>query len=72
MSMRPDPNALLRGGPAHFPTGERIRYVEDLQQKVKVHQGNRYEHFAPSDEHCSHVGVRLRVFVWTGCTYVAE
>jgi hypothetical protein len=72
MTMRLDPNALLRGGPQHFPVEQRIRHVTDLGDKVKIREGNRYEHFVPSEERCAHFGPQLLVFNWVGYTYVAE
>lgn len=66
-------NALLRGGPAAQLTDhDRIRHVGDADHSVKILRGNRYEHFEPTSEFTRHQGRRLRVFVWTHHTFVAE
>lgn len=66
-------NAVLRGGPAaHFTDDERIRYVPDTGNSLKLQRGNRYEHFEPTTEIMQHEGRDLVVFTWTRVTYVAE
>ncbi|MBM4791807.1 hypothetical protein HXP44_07000 [Streptomyces sioyaensis] len=66
-------NALLRGGPTTYVAEEeRVRYVPDMTSPLKLLCGNRYEHFEPTAERVRQDGHTLRVFVWTGCTYVAE
>lgn len=67
-----EPNAILRGGPSSLPPSERVRHVEDTGDKIKLPRGNRYEHFEPTAEIETSLGRPLRVYVWTGCTHVAE
>jgi Family of unknown function (DUF5988) len=69
------PNVVLSGGdPALvLREDERFRYVPDPDVvKIKLPRGGRYEHFEASEQTTVHEGRELRVFVWTGCTYVAE
>ncbi|MFJ3950453.1 DUF5988 family protein [Streptomyces sp. Je 1-4] len=71
--LMPEMNALLRGGPTTYVANEeRVRYVPDMASPLKLLCGNRYEHFEPTPERVRQDGHTLRVFVWTGCTYVAE
>ena len=66
-------NAILLGGlSTALPDHERVRYVADGDTKVKVAMGNRYEHFESTRETFRHGHQDLRVFAWTGRTYVAE
>jgi uncharacterized membrane-anchored protein len=65
-------NVLLRGGPNLVADKERVRYVKDVTSKLKLACGNRYEHFEPTTEMVRQNGQTLQVFVWTGCTYMAE
>lgn len=66
-------NALLRGGPsAEFTEEQRVRHVPEGTSTLKLARGNRYEHFQPTGETVHHRGRDLRVFVWSGCTYLAE
>ena len=67
------PNVILTGGPEPFfeSTG-RIRFTERLDSAVKLLNGNRYEHFAPTPETVFVDGRRLHIFSWTGSTKVAE
>jgi hypothetical protein len=68
-----EPNVLLTGGPAScFTNGGRTWSAERLDADVKVLNGNRYEHFSPTPESVSVDGRRLRIFVWSGYTKVAE
>jgi hypothetical protein len=67
-----EPNVILHGGPASLPLADRIQYVENTDEKVKLPMGNRYEHFEPTCEMERHFERDLRILVWTGCTYVAE
>jgi hypothetical protein len=67
-----DANALLRGGPPSLTLRDRIRYVENIDEKIKLPNGNRYEHFEPTGETDLLLGRNLYVFAWAGCTYVAE
>ncbi|GAA3889090.1 DUF5988 family protein [Streptomyces sedi] len=69
MSQRP--NVILRGGPS-VPDTERVLYVPDPTQRLKIFRGHRYEHFEPTPETALHAGRKLLVFTWSGCTYVAE
>ncbi len=68
------PNAMLVGRPGGMtiPERERIRWVHNLQEPVKVFCGNRYEHFHPTLDTVKHPLGLLRVFAWTRTTYVAE
>ena len=66
------PNVILRGGPPSLTDDARLRGVSDTTLILKVPNGNRYEHFAPSSETVSVHGRTLRVYVWVRCTYVAE
>jgi Family of unknown function (DUF5988) len=66
------PNALLKGGPAQLDHAERIRHVEDIDQRVKLQVGNGYEHFAPNGETVESEHGLLRVFQWEHRTRIAE
>ncbi|MET9388390.1 DUF5988 family protein [Streptomyces sp. NPDC002928] len=67
------PNAILLGGkPPLLDQKDRIRYVEDVDMKVKVLNGNRYEHFEPTAETVEKEGRKLLVYTWSACTYLAE
>ncbi|WP_405775336.1 DUF5988 family protein [Streptomyces sp. NBC_01538] len=66
-------NVILSGGSGEtVPDTERIQFVADLESKLKVFMGNRYEHFMPTSRFVRHEGRELRVFDWAGRTYVAE
>ncbi|MFE5586824.1 DUF5988 family protein [Kitasatospora sp. NPDC056531] len=65
-------NALLRGGPKGLSPRTEYRRVEDLTEKVKVFQGNYYDHYEPTAESELHGDHPCRVYVWIGRTYVAE
>src|SRR3954452_9504416 len=66
-------NAMLRGGPSSYlPDDERVRYVPDPNTTLKLMRGNHYEHFEPTAEKVGHGDRELQVFVWSGCTYIAE
>ncbi|GGX36278.1 DUF5988 family protein [Streptomyces lomondensis] len=68
-----EPNVILRGGASPYLTDDqRIRYVEDTDDNLKLLRGNRYEHFEPTAESETHDGMQLRVFVWLGVTKLAE
>ncbi|QMU71576.1 DUF5988 family protein [Streptacidiphilus sp. P02-A3a] len=67
-----DPNVVLRGGPSSLSDDLRIRYLPNTEVKFKILRGNRYEHFEPTEQTTVHDDRELQVFVWTGCTYVAE
>ncbi|WP_331749097.1 MULTISPECIES: DUF5988 family protein [unclassified Streptomyces] len=68
-----EPNVILRGGASPYLTdNQRIRYVENTDDKLKLLQGNRYEHFEPTTENEIHDGMQLRVFIWVGGTKLAE
>lgn len=67
-----DVNVVLRGGPPSLSLRERMRFVRSTDDKLKLFQGNRYDHFEPTGELERHLGRDLHVFVWTGSTYVAE
>lgn len=68
------PNVVLRGGPdLGLSDEERLRYVPEPGDKVKVARGHRYEHFERStDIWADSDGNELCVYVWTGYTRVAE
>jgi hypothetical protein len=65
-------NVILHGGPQSLSIRERVRHVENTSEKVKLLLGNHYEHFEPTAETERRLGRDLLVYVWTGCTYVAE
>ena len=68
-----EPNVILTGGPASFlDRGGRLRFADRLDTVVKLLNGNRYEHFAPTAETVFVDGRRLRIFAWTAFTKVAE
>ena len=68
-----EPNAILTGGPTSFFENERrIWSTPQLDTKIKLLNGNRYEHFAPTPETVFVGGRRLQIFVWSGYTKVAE
>jgi Family of unknown function (DUF5988) len=67
-----EPNVILRGAPSTLPPSKHICYVEDISDRFKLPTGNHYEHFEPTPEVEKRFGRDLRVFVWTGCTYIAE
>jgi hypothetical protein len=66
------PNAILLGGPTPLSDEERVRYAADLGEKIKISRGHRYDHFEPTTQTSPHQGRELRVFVWSGSTFVAE
>ncbi|MGO4463654.1 DUF5988 family protein [Streptomyces sp. NBC_01276] len=69
------PNVILSGGPAsNLEELERVRYVEDTNAKVKVLNGNRYEHFEPTGGTVvdPELELELLVFAYSGHTYIAE
>jgi Family of unknown function (DUF5988) len=68
------PNVVLRGGPdSGLSDDERLRYVAEPVDKVKVARGHRYEHFERStDTWADPDGNELRVYEWIGFTRVAE
>lgn len=67
------PNVILTGGPdSFFEVRDRVRFAERLDSTVKLLNGNRYEHFAPTPETVFVEGRRLQIFSWTGTTKVAE
>lgn len=70
---REEPNAILTGGPAGFASGTgRMWFAERPDRVVKLLNGNRYEHFAPTPETVLVEGRPLQVFRWAGFTKVAE
>jgi hypothetical protein len=68
------PNAILQGGPGVIlGVNERIRHVTSPEiTKIKVPFSNRYEHFEATSQTTMYDDHELRVFEWTGRTYVAE
>ena len=74
LDSREQPNILLTGGPTGFATrnGGREWFAERLDRAVKLLNGNRYEHFAPTAETVLVDGRRLLVFRWAGYTKIAE
>jgi hypothetical protein len=73
VSLATTPNAILAGGPAEkLPEAERLRHITGPESKLKLLRGNRYEHFQRTAETILHELGELRVFTWTGSTYVAE
>jgi hypothetical protein len=73
MALGTNPNVILQGGPAEsFPEHERVRFLDDSLHVLKLPRGNRYEHFRLSARTVRHNSSVLRVFEWTGSTYVAE
>lgn len=68
-----EPNALLRGGPAdELADRETICQVSDTAAAVKLLRGNRYAHYEPTTEFVTRDDHRLRVFLWSRFTYIAE
>lgn len=67
-----DANVVLRGGPSSLASHERICRIEHPAEKIKLLRGNRYEHFEPTAEIERHLGREMHIYIWTGCTYVAE
>lgn len=68
-----EPNAILTGGPSCcFEGVGRIWSAQRPDSTVKLLNGNRYEHFAPTPETVFIEGRRLQIFVWSGFTKVAE
>ncbi|MEV4046862.1 DUF5988 family protein [Streptomyces sp. NPDC049744] len=66
-------NVILRGGGPLVPDEERIRYVADPTERLKLFLGNRYEHYQPTTARQRHSdGRELLVFKWVYRTYVAE
>lgn len=63
---------LLVGGPAMLGEDDRLRYVTELGEKIKLPIGNGYEHFQANGESCIVDGSELPVFAWCGGTKVAE
>ncbi len=72
MDSASEANVILRGGPSSIGWHERVRFVGNIQDKVKVFLGNRYEHFEPTAKTEHYLGLNLLVYRWTGSTYVAE
>lgn len=72
MDSSPEVNIVLHGGPSSLSSHERIRHVENTDEKVKLLLGNHYEHFEPTEKAERRLGRDLRIYVWAGCTYVAE
>lgn len=72
ISLYPEANVVLLGGPPSLPPDKRIKHVSDISDKVKLQLGNRYEHFQPTTEVRRFGDRELRVFFWTDRTYVAE
>ncbi|MEU9715461.1 DUF5988 family protein [Streptomyces sp. NPDC047976] len=69
------PNVILSGGPSSTAEElDRIRYVEDTTAKVKVLNGNRYEHFEPTGGTVvdPELELELLVYAYSGHTYIAE
>jgi hypothetical protein len=68
-----EPNAILTGGPAGFAAnGGRTWFADRPDRVVKLLNGNRYEHFAPTSETVTVDGRALQVFRWAGYTKIAE
>lgn len=68
----PEPNVILRGGPSSWSDERRVLALVDPENTYKPLNGNRYEHFEPTEELVVRDGRKLRVFAWTRCTYIAE
>jgi hypothetical protein len=69
--MECSPNVILTGGPK-LADSERVRYVENIQEKLKLFRGHHYDHFEPTGRSTLHDGLALIVFAYTGFTCVAE
>ena len=63
---------LLTGGPATLRETDRIHFVADLRDKVKLPAGNGYEHFTANGESRTVDNLELPVFAWCGRTKIAE
>lgn len=72
MDSSPEANVVLRGGPSSLAPCERVRHASNTTDKLKLLRGNHYDHFEPTAEIERRSGHELRVYVWMGCTYVAE
>ncbi|MFI6156908.1 DUF5988 family protein [Kitasatospora sp. NPDC051170] len=66
------PNVLLTGGPSELVDAARVIRVEDLDARVTILFGNRYEHFSRSGETVETTQGELHVFTWAYRTYIAE
>jgi Family of unknown function (DUF5988) len=67
------PDAILDGGPSDVAERDRLLHLTDPSAtKVKLLIGNRYEHFELTTKVANHQARELKVFEWTGSTYVAE
>lgn len=62
---------LLRAGPK-LADSERVRYVENIEEKLKLSRGHHDDHFEPTGRRTLHDGLALIVFAYTGFTCVAE
>jgi hypothetical protein len=68
-----NPNAILTGGPlADLPEAERLYFVADEAESVKLSRGDRYEHYHRSGRTVRHELGELHLFVWACRTFVAE
>lgn len=66
------PNVILHGGPTTLSEDERVRYVAQTEETLKISRGHRYDHFQPTSRTSRYQGRELRVFEWSGSTKVAE
>ncbi|AXK32415.1 hypothetical protein DVA86_06875 [Streptomyces armeniacus] len=66
------PNALLTGGPSALERAQRLLHVADLNDRVKILMGNRYEHFAPTGKTVDTEQGKVHVFEWSYRTRIAE
>ncbi|MFL6140519.1 MAG: DUF5988 family protein [Labedaea sp.] len=63
---------LLVGGPAHVPNKDRVQWVTELSEKVKLCFGGGYEHFTYQGDQSTADGEDLPVFQWVMRTTMAE
>lgn len=72
MTITTNPNSLLHGGPVQIADDDRLRWVPDHQDVVKLPWGNGYEHFVRTGERTRRWGREVRLFTWSHRTYLAE
>ncbi|MFD7921930.1 DUF5988 family protein [Streptomyces sp. NPDC059740] len=66
------PNVLLRGGPAALTETDRLRHVENRDERVRVRHGSGFEHFEATEETVMTDQGHLQVFEWSYRTRIAE
>jgi hypothetical protein len=72
MHSSPKPNVMLRGGPDNLVAEMRLQHAANVTEKLKILNGNGYEHYLPTAETVQLEGLELTVFEWSTRTRVAE